>query len=596
MSSQTPRAVKRTGLVLPPRRKLGLGGATLRWCFYVLLSLIALLCTLALLTDRLSLDKGHTPKSVTVSASSALVNSETLTKRLERLHLRQPDVDVWVMAQESESISDVRSTVMSQVKKERPGWLADEHLSPHKLVLFLNITDANGHADSGLYVGMDLNDGNIDENREVGDRDFANAQWVDGLVRIVDAQAGKDPSGALTTGILWAVGVASLVAIVVIALLARSRFAAAQEGLSAGKDAIAQLEALLPQVAAVIDEAGSEAAAEPPPLGTVAPAITMQRLRSALADVQPACTYWSTQLDGFTRSRMRSRGAVDQLGYAATNLQGLVDRAKGLADVARMAGGLPGWQDSALRQAELLERDANTGARVLDAPSVQATDRSAAVLCAVDEAHQAVRRVTESLGAAPGADSTPRLGHGEVLTLLERASSRLASEVARAGNAAAASTKKAEDVVPLLNASANASSAEADTPTVGRFTTVDAQVDPGQPAYPAALGFTEESPNRDVRPQGQRHPAAAGSVAATPEPLSEQTGELLNPFVVVPGASAFYLAVKEAGGLPKAKAEEHEAELDTEGVPKVQPSAEQADTPQADTGPIRPETPEPSGR
>ncbi|MGO3152332.1 MAG: hypothetical protein ACTIJJ_06890 [Galactobacter sp.] len=595
MSNQTPRTVKRTGLVLPPRRKLGLGGATLRVSFYVLLSLVAVLCALALITDRLSLDKGHTANSVSVSTSTSSVNAEALTKRLEDLRLHHRDVDIWVIAQEGQIISNVGDTVISKAKKEKPDWLADEHLAPHKLVVFLNITDVNGHADSGLFAGMDLNDGHVDENRQVGNQDFAHAEWMDGLVRIVDAQVGKHPLGPLITGILWAVGVASLLAIFVIAVLARRRYAAAQEEISAGKDAIAALDALIPQVSELIDEVGRDgpkagdqasrarprAGAEHRPSDMVGPRVTAHRLHCALEDVRPACAYWSEQLDGFTRSRLRSSGAVAQVGYATTNLRGLVDRVNGLADVARMAGGLDGWQESAQRQAELLERDADVGARVLDAPAVQATDRTEAVLAAVDEAKRASAEVLAALGDGSGAQAdgepdrlaTQPSGHLEVLALLEQASARLASEVAAAGNAAAANARHAEDVVPLLNASASASSAEADTPTVGRFTTVDAHLDPEQPTYPAALGFTEESTRRDLPTQGQRHPAAGDDALPKAEPISEQTGELLNPYVVVPGASAFYLAVKEAGGLPKSKAEEHEDVLDTEGVPKVQPTA-----------------------
>jgi hypothetical protein len=544
VSSPTPRTVKRTGLILPPQRKLGLAGVVVRRLFYVLLLVVVVLCALALTADRLTLDKGHHARSIEISSDTALVDSPRLRDALEDLHLSQRDVDVWVIAQEGKKLSDVHASVVERAKQEKPDWVVDEHMAPHKLVVFLNITDVMGHADSGLYVGMDLNDGDIDENRRSGNDSFKQGRWNAGITEIVDAQVGRHPLGPLWTGLLWGIGTLALLAALAIALVSRRRYHAAEEQISRGRDALASLQAETPKVGELIAQVERRAEAGHPASGTVGNHEVARRLRSALDDVSPAAAYWTHQLGGFTKARLKSTGAVAQVAYAATNLEGLVARVRGLGDVATMAAERPEWREAACRQADLLEADAQHGSRILDAPSVTATDRAAAVNAAVEHAVSVAYEVRRE-----ASDATACPDVRDLLVRLENASSRLASDVARAGNAAAATTRRPDDVVPLLNASASASSGEAGGPTVGRFTTVDTRSEADGPAYPAALGFTEHTPHGDLATQGHRHPGANQDLVT--EPVSEQTGDLLNPYVVVPGATAYYLAVKEAGGLPR---------------------------------------------
>jgi hypothetical protein len=539
-----PFSADRPGLLVPPQRKAGLGGAALRWTFYVLLGLIACLCVLALITDRVSPDNGHAPREVTVSTSTKLVDQDTLQRRLQKLRLQNENVDIWVIAQEGEKLKDVHAAVVRQAKQEHPGWLDGQKMAPHKLVVFLNITDKSGHADSGLYVGMDLDSDHLDANRRQGNEAFAKARWQDGITTIVKAQAGRHPLGPVMWGVLSAGGVIAVVALLWIVVTARRQRRHSEEQLTLARTASDELTTLIPHVEA----AAKEAAQQPDPNDAEVPiSLVTQRVLEALGDLEPARRFWLGQLDGYGPARLRSATATRELRNTAAQLSGLVTRARGLLDVASMAGGLHGWEEAALRQSSLLRLDADAAQRMLTAPSVQATERTKAVEAAVDSARSVADETTDSVSAGG-------ISGIDVLEDLEEASTTLGAAAAHAGIAAAATMRKADLVVQRFNASVCTCAGRAVGPTVGRFTTVDvaavtAHGTTTDHAYPTPVAFTDASLTSTPPTQGHRLPIG-GNGESTASLAAERLGELVNPYVVVPGAAAVQLAIQEAGGLP----------------------------------------------
>ncbi|MCQ9367198.1 DUF5129 domain-containing protein [Brevibacterium sp. 91QC2O2] len=421
--------------------RTGTAGVFGRVISYVLLSLVILGCLITALGCLLArADPGYPARSVEVASTTGLVDAPELEARLRELPLNDPGIDVLVIAQQGSGLSDIDGTALDAVSATHPGWVSGGRLGDGKMAVFLNITDPAGHGDSGLYVGSDQDDSSLQSRREAGNGAFHDARWNDGLVDIVRAQAGVLHPGIGTFAIIAGVAVAAVGSIVWIAVVAHLRRGQTRQNIAAGRAAAAHLAQRIPALETLMgraEQANPEAA----------PGI-VRDIRLATAALAEPAGHWEESLTGLSPARARSGSARDATEGAAAQLTGLRRRTDGLADVALLAGGLPGWQDAAARQAELLGADARAARDLAGLRKSLAEDRDwqraakagkgkegSRPPLACDADHLELQRTIElaenTAERLPQDARAGRLSPAQALGYLDQASATLAGSAAR---------------------------------------------------------------------------------------------------------------------------------------------------------------------